>query len=326
MSPLETFVISERVFLAFDTDGSVTCVQASGWRRAYLLWTFRNFRGLPHKTLNAQQRKLVETLYSEASSNLARELDQERLIGTVEDLRLPRLGPATASAAEQTSNIPLNNPRSGFTAIKKLGERLHAIYARVAFSELPRTVGAWSLVAIMAALAWQQLHSRPAVSASTQTTAVSQDANLHITSAPSVPEPAIASAEESLGQPALRPGVVNSPWLAASLTTTHDASAALSRMQISGPPRTVVYPDFPDKRGKVLLQAVVGSDGKVMQVRLLAGDRLLASAARRAIRQWQYQPLLSDDRRVERETTILVSFISDDVVSVSFPQPAPVSQ
>ena len=319
-------MISERVFLAFDTDGSVTCVQASGWRRAYLLWTFRNFRGLPHKTLNAQQRKLVETLYSEATSNLAGELGQERLIGTVEDLRLPSLKAATSSASEQASNIRLNNPGSRFSglSIKKLGERFHAIYARVAFSELPRTVGAWSLVAIMALLGWQQLRSRPAVSASTaQASTGSQDANLHMTTAPSVPEPDIASAEESSSQ---RPGVASPPWLAASLTTAHDASAALSRMQISGPPQKVIYPEFPDKSGKVLLQAVVGSDGKVMQVRLMAGDRLLAAAARRAIRQWQYQPLLSDDRRVERETTILVAFISDDVVSVSFPPPAPISQ
>jgi outer membrane biosynthesis protein TonB len=106
----------------------------------------------------------------------------------------------------------------------------------------------------------------------------------------------------------------------------HDASANLSRMQISGPPRKMVYPDYPDKPGKVLLRAVVSSDGAVRQVRLIAGDPLLAAAAKAAIRQWHYQPLLSDDRRVERETRVIVAFISDDVVSVSFPEPAPISQ
>jgi outer membrane biosynthesis protein TonB len=106
----------------------------------------------------------------------------------------------------------------------------------------------------------------------------------------------------------------------------HDVSANLSRMQISGPPRKMVYPDYPDKPGKVLLRAVVSSDGAVRQVRLIAGDPLLAASAKAAIRQWRYQPLLSDDRRLERETRIIVAFISDDVVSVSFPEPAPISQ
>jgi hypothetical protein len=328
VSPPETFLISERVFLAFDTERSVTCVQASGWRRAYLLWTFRNFRGLPHKILNAQQRKLVEALYSEASLNLAGELDKETLIGTVEDLRLPSGEPVTASVAEPfTSNSSPNIAKTRFAAlsIRKLGERLHAIYARLAFSGLPRTVSAW-LVALMAMLGWQQLRNRPAVSASTAAAAAASRENRQVATASESATTASEPVEESSVQQATTPGAVSSPWLAASLTSMHDASANLSRMQISGPPRKMVYPDYPDKRGKVLLRAVVGSDGAVRQVSLIAGDPLLASAAKRAIRHWRYQPLLSDDRRVERETRIIVAFISDDVVSVSFPEPAPVSQ
>lgn len=114
VSPPETFLISERVFLAFDTERGVACVQASGWRRAYLLWTFRNFRGLPHKILNAQQRKLVEALYSEASLNPAGGLAQERLIGTVQDLRLPSSEPVKDSATEPfTSNLHPDAPKTG---------------------------------------------------------------------------------------------------------------------------------------------------------------------------------------------------------------------
>jgi hypothetical protein len=138
VSPPETFVISERVFLAFDTDRGVTCVQASGWRRAYLLWTFRNFRGLPHKILNAQQRKLVEALYSEASLNRASQPNQERLIGTIEDMRLPS-DPVNASAAEPfTAKLHPDTQKNKLAALstRKLGERLHAVYARVAFSEM----------------------------------------------------------------------------------------------------------------------------------------------------------------------------------------------
>lgn len=328
MSPPETFLISERVFLAFDTERGVACIQASGWRRAYLLWTFRNFRGLPHKILNAQQRKLVEALYSEASLNPAGGLAQGTLIGTIQDLRLRSSEPVTASAAKPfTSNISPSIAKTGLHALSigKLGERLHAIYARLAFSELPRTVGAWLLVALMAVLGWQQLHNRPAVSASTvAATAASQDGNRQIATSTETATTPSQPVEESSVQQATRPGAVSSPWLVASLTSMHDASANLSRMQISGPPRKMVYPDYPDKHGKVLLRAVVSSDGAVRQVRLIAGDPLLAAAAKTAIRQWRYQPLLSDDRRVERETRIIVAFISDDVVSVSFL--APISQ
>jgi len=329
VSPPETFLISERVFLAFDTDGDVTCVQASGWRRAYLLWTFRNFRGLPHKILNAQQRKLVEALYSEASPNLAGQPNQERLIGTIEDMRLTS-EPVNASAAGPLSaNLHPGVSRNRLAAhsMTKLGEQLHAIYARVAFSEMPRTVGAWALVALMAVLGWQQLRNRPAVSASSgAATGAPRNESRPAMTVPESATTASQPVEESPVQQATTPSAVNSPWLVASLTSMHDVSANLSRMQISGPPRKMVYPDYPDKPGKVLLRAVVSSDGAVRQVRLIAGDPLLAASAKAAIRQWRYQPLLSDDRRVERETRIIVAFISDYVVSVSFPEPAPISQ
>jgi hypothetical protein len=330
VSPPETFLISERVFLAFDTERGVACVQASGWRRAYLLWTFRNFRGLPHKILNAQQRKLVEALYSEASLNPAGGLAQETLIGTVQDLRLPSSEPFEDSATEPfTSNLHPGAPKNRLAAlsIRKLGDRLYAIYARVAFSEMPRTVGAWALVALMAVLGWQQLRNRPAVSASTSAaTGAPRNENRAVATVPESAATASQPAADSSVQQATTPGVVSSPWLVASLTSMHDTSANLSRMQIWGPPRKMVYPDYPDKQGKVLLRAVVSSDGAVRQVRLITGDPLLAAAAKTAIRQWRYQPLLSDDRRVERETRIIVAFISDDVVSVNFPEPAPISQ
>src|SRR5712664_4566105 len=81
----ETSLISERVFLAFDTGRGLAYVQASGWDRTYLLWTFRNFRGVPHKILNDRQRMLVETLYAAASTQFSRELHEDVVIGTVED-------------------------------------------------------------------------------------------------------------------------------------------------------------------------------------------------------------------------------------------------
>jgi TonB family protein len=99
-----------------------------------------------------------------------------------------------------------------------------------------------------------------------------------------------------------------------------ETPAAAPRVQISGPPRKLVYPVCPstNTRGKVSLHAVVGSDGAVSQVKVVQGDRTLAAAAIEAVRQWRYQPSTGD----ARETNITVSFVSSEVVAVSFPDPA----
>jgi len=59
---------------------------------------------------------------------------------------------------------------------------------------------------------------------------------------------------------------------------------------------------------------------------VLAGNRRLAAAAARAIREWRYQPFSGNSQQLERETRITVSFISTDVVAVSFPDAAQASR
>jgi len=49
-------------------------------------------------------------------------------------------------------------------------------------------------------------------------------------------------------------------------------------------------------------------------------------AAVEAVRQWRYEPASGAAINVERETDITVSFISDEVIAVSFPESAPVSR
>jgi TonB family protein len=106
------------------------------------------------------------------------------------------------------------------------------------------------------------------------------------------------------------------------------ASADQPLMRISGRPRKLIYPVCPEtgSRGKVSLQAVVENDGKVSRVRVLTGDRTLAKAAVEAVRQWRYEPFPDPTTHVERETNITVSFISNEVVAVSFPESAPLSR
>jgi protein TonB len=50
----------------------------------------------------------------------------------------------------------------------------------------------------------------------------------------------------------------------------------------------------------------VDSDGTVRTVRVVFGNRALASAAVRAVRQWRYRPYLQDGQPIETETNIVI--------------------
>ncbi len=94
-----------------------------------------------------------------------------------------------------------------------------------------------------------------------------------------------------------------------------------SAIQASRPPQRWAYPATPEggARGKVALTAVVGADGSVQSVRVISGNRGLAAAAVRAVRQWRYRPYIKDGQPIATETNIVFSFFSDDAISMSFP-------
>jgi protein TonB len=75
-----------------------------------------------------------------------------------------------------------------------------------------------------------------------------------------------------------------------------------------------VKPEYPASAksahmvGTVMLAAVVGKDGKVKEVRVISGQPILAQAAERAVRQWQYKPYQLNGQPVEIDTTINVVF------------------
>ena len=75
-----------------------------------------------------------------------------------------------------------------------------------------------------------------------------------------------------------------------------------------------VKPEYPTTarnariEGTVVLAAVVGKDGKVKEVHVVSGQPMLAQAAERAVRQWQYKPYMLNGQPVEIDTTIKVNF------------------
>ena len=62
-------------------------------------------------------------------------------------------------------------------------------------------------------------------------------------------------------------------------------------------------------QGTVILQAMIGSDGAIQDLKVLSGSAILAAAAEQAVRQWRFKPYLHDGVSVETETKITVNFV-----------------
>lgn len=75
-----------------------------------------------------------------------------------------------------------------------------------------------------------------------------------------------------------------------------------------------VTPTYPGKakragiQGTVRLEAVIGKDGKLRDMKLLSGDPILAKAAMKAVSEWRYQPTVVNGEPVEVVTAIDVKF------------------
>jgi protein TonB len=72
-----------------------------------------------------------------------------------------------------------------------------------------------------------------------------------------------------------------------------------------------VYPESALRmhiQGEVELEALVGKDGSVEQLKLVSGDSQLAAASADAVRQWRFRPYQSDGKDVEFSTRLTVDF------------------
>lgn len=61
--------------------------------------------------------------------------------------------------------------------------------------------------------------------------------------------------------------------------------------------------------GSVALQAVIGKDGSIQNLRVISGHPLLTAAALEAVKQWRYKPYYLNGEPVEVETQIIVNFL-----------------
>ncbi len=102
------------------------------------------------------------------------------------------------------------------------------------------------------------------------------------------------------------------------LTSQHSAG---SRLQVEEAPLgrlTFPSPPAPNAFGVVHLTVIIGTNGRVKNVRLSGGSLTLARAAVQAIRTWKYRPHELAGDAVEAESQVTVRFMGDDAVLIRF--------
>jgi TonB family protein len=101
-------------------------------------------------------------------------------------------------------------------------------------------------------------------------------------------------------------------------TAAKVSSDAAERIRMSGDASEIVArsvrPSYPmlarqmKVQGSVILQALIGKDGVIQNLRVVSGPHILASAAQDAVRQWHFKPHLEGSEAVETQAKITVNF------------------
>ena len=79
-------------------------------------------------------------------------------------------------------------------------------------------------------------------------------------------------------------------------------------------------------QGSVVLEALIGTDGMIENVRVLRGPAILSSAAQQAVREWKFKPIYQHGQAVESKATITVNFtirVGDSLPSSTLAQGTP---
>jgi len=103
---------------------------------------------------------------------------------------------------------------------------------------------------------------------------------------------------------------ITSPEAAASAEFAAATNAA-ERERMSTETPQASYPLLAQHmkvQGSVVLQAIISADGVVQDIHVLSGPSILASAARQAVSEWRFKPVLQNGQPVETKADITVNF------------------
>src|SRR5205823_1834873 len=88
-----------------------------------------------------------------------------------------------------------------------------------------------------------------------------------------------------------------------------------------------VQPSYPEQavrsglQGSVVLQALIGRDGRIQNLKLVQGSFLLGQSAYQAVKQWRYRPYFLNGRAVQAQTFVTVDFSLPTRSSATLPDP-----
>jgi bla regulator protein blaR1 len=153
---------------------------------------------------------------------------------------------------------------------------------------------------------------------------IGTDGRAHDLKLVSGPRALVGAAEAAVRQWTFQPATFDGkpravPWdfhLNFRMDETREAprNIALSRESMTHRVVRKVAPVYPAEAqrkgiyGDVVLNALVGKDGRVRSVEKISGNPILAKAAIAAVRQWVYEPTLIHGEPVDVHLTVTVSF------------------
>jgi TonB family protein len=86
---------------------------------------------------------------------------------------------------------------------------------------------------------------------------------------------------------------------------THlDPGMLLHRVEPVYPPLAIQI----HREGRVELRAIIGTDGNIQSLQVVAGDPLFVPSAVEAVQQWHYRPTYLNGQAVEIDTYITVVY------------------
>lgn len=86
--------------------------------------------------------------------------------------------------------------------------------------------------------------------------------------------------------------------------TTLDPAMLLRRVEPFYPPLAIQI----RREGRVELHAIIGTDGSIQSLQVVAGDPLFVQSAMEAVQQWHYKPTFLNGQAVEIDTYITVVY------------------
>ena len=137
--------------------------------------------------------------------------------------------------------------------------------------------------------------------------------NVHRTVRPGTNSVRVDLQPDSPSESTVAPLPTETAETAASVTAN-----AAERVQMSADTSDVVSrpvkPDYPllarqmKVQGSVILQAMIGRDGLIQDLRVVSGPPILAMAAQDAVKQWHFKPHYQGSDAVETQARITVNF------------------